>query len=380
MVLFVGFTVFFVSTLNGMALNDVSFDNEVVNIGERFENHGFNCVRNKTYWLFYSVTWNNTLANCSIIGNDSASISQLSRLHNKFKGRDTIVRHKLLRSHRKLRLKVTSEFESIQISWGGFLLDTLMNNHIYFEVYRPENASTFQNALINKGNGWRNDTQTFVAPRNGIYYFNVDFNIVKATKISQMSCLKTTQQYYCGTYFTYAYHDNIDTVSRGCLVKLNKNDNCIVFTDFTGAISLRGFLYSPVNITHAYWYVFYKYGDMTCSNLTSNATVLKTGSELTSTSHQISVNTSGYYYMELTATTGSNGGPIQLQLVKENQTSPIMELMFTYHEINVWITRSVSSIKHLQAGDVVTLSCVNSNINGLNGDGVAFLGLLLYPS
>ena len=83
--------------------------------------------------------------------------------------------------------------------------------------------------------------------------------------------------------------------------------------------------------------------------------------------------------MELTATTSEKGGPIQLQLFNASKQI-IMELVFTSTDDNKLITRSVSSIKDLQVGDKVTLECTNSSMNGINGDGVAFLGLLLYPS
>jgi hypothetical protein len=248
---------------------------------------------------------------------------------------------------------------------------------IAFEVYStaPTFTGTFENIVLNIGNGWSVAGQFFMAPVTGTYYFSYSSG---STGYVWLTIIVGSTQ-YCDNEI-YTYHGNgLDVASRGCLLALTAGSTAkmYVYTSaLNGMSTFRGFLYSPAQGDPVAWSV-HASGSFNIASgpVPFDTVVVNSGLVWQAASYTVSIPITGTYYIELVGQ--QNYGNIDMRLTQNGAT--VLSRLWTAYG-NRWVTRSRSILAVLSAGDTLVVNCVNCALTGDGHGGLSFQGILLFST
>ena len=155
-----------------------------------------------------------------------------------------------------------------QTSWSAFLLDNLVDPLIAFCVHPPAGLITAKNSTLefsvttfNIGNAWNNATNTFTAPRAGVYIFRVSFSVT-ATNSNGVKIIVKNTLYQRIFLFCTNHNGNMMTEKTFALL-LSVGDTIYLDAYYANnslysdnyVTSFAGFLYEPLNSHKVIWSV-----------------------------------------------------------------------------------------------------------------------------
>ena len=394
-------TSFFVQTKSSTPnMQSISFEHIFVNDGGGFNNASninFQSPRNGTYWFVYTVVWNGeTKAKIEMLGTSQHPPPQVERLHEIFFNYDVVSSssvHSLTQGH---NLSMFTSFpiqanDTTGSSWGAFILDILMSPLVLFEVtgltLQNTEHSKYDIVNFNVGYAWSKSRNVFVAKMEGIYYFSATILVSAIGHVKSYFIVNRTDS-YCIHLFL-AQVDGSDTVSRGCLLFLNKYDYVtlgLLISEMSNSVIegyFRGFLYSPHHGLQAAWSLHNDHDFSTSSNAIKFPRILLHLNVSWNSSEELIIVISGVYFIEIVGSSDSyatNQKSIDMCL-ELNRSAKLSVLYFASNVDGV--TRSRSLIIHLNIGDklrVISLGTQKFFMSGYNFQGVSFQGFLLYPA
>ena len=360
----------------------------------------FSCPQDGLYWLFYTFFINNdssNAANITVVGLSSKLTSGVYCTNDQYFSADVITRDHLRFLTKRQQLTISSGFpifgnETMESSWGGIRLDSLMSPLVAFEVSCASsgcNGNSFGNVILNIGNGWDTVKRRFVAPVSGIYYFSGSVGLSVGTVETRLTIGP------CETFANYNWleryvNDGRNIVTGSCLLNLNSSDVVIgtveinssidatIFDDFT----FRGFLYSPTGGGRISWYLSsYEIPFINGSGLLKSATYSYFDSVYWSElKNKINIGVSGNYFVDLSASSTSAENlrvglrAIDMRLLLNNSTVTL-RLYFARYNCN--IMRNRAAIVRFQEGDELSIDLQGNIFSHLSFN---FIGFLLYPN
>ena len=273
-----------------------------------------------------------------------------------------------------------------QTSWSAFLLDTIMSPVITFSAGLNGGTTmngivNYTNTLVNVGNAWNLTTDTFTAPRNGIYVFSVSCGVragetfkvyiyLNSFVIFQLSSLNSEQN---GT----------DVFSRTFAVSLSAGDtvhtylvNGNIFSSPAYQTSFAGFLYEPLNGRKVIWSVHQtnniniEYNPFPFDDVNVNI-----GNGWNSSNNSFVAPFAGVYQLHLTATSMASS-QIDFRLYWNNVA--YANIYSTTTKYNMPVTRSRAIMIDAAAGDTFFIATssstrLSSNLYRL----ISFTGFLI---
>ena len=239
---------------------------------------------------------------------------------------------------------------------------------------------------INIGNGWSQNTNSFIAPYDGVYYFSYSFGVPTSQELS--SSLNVTSligtRTVCRADVTH--NNGLDLASRGCLLFLAQGD-VVQWQQFNGSmdssyeeVSFRGFYYSPAQGGKSF-VAWSAHSDVSLMDITGDlhfTQIFVNLGQAWSFADNVTVNipVKGTYYIEMVGHTYI--GIIDMRLML-NGSSVVSRLLFLYRNA-LYVTRSRSILVNLNLGDKLTVQCNACYVNGNAESAVSFQGLLLFSN
>ena len=380
------------------------FDNVIINDGGGFDyisRVNFLSPQAGIYWFVYTVIWNGaTEANITMLGTNQTLSPQAVRLHKRFWNDDVLSSSSILTLTNGQNLSMFSVYHTKATtetgsSWGAFIIDSLMSPLVLFEVIglrlNAVSKATYTIISVDEGNGWSYNDNNFVAKTTGVYYFSATIFINTLKKMQ--AYFSVNNSYFCTlVYFDTAFYEYIDTVSRGCLLSLQKNDKVTLTIDkrnydaVKGAY-LRGFFYSPRHDIKIAWSLHNDQNVSSFQNTTvefNRVLLSPNNATWNSDSKILTISISGVYFIEIVGSSNNYSSfweknSIDMCLLL-NSSSYLSILNFKSNAQG--ITRSRSVIVHLGIGDrvsVISLGDRTVHMSGYYYQGLSFQGFLLYP-
>ena len=364
----------------------------------------FLCPQSGIYWFMYTVVLpGKTKANITMLGTNRTLPPQTVRQHENFPDDDVLSSSSILNLTRGQNLSMISEYPTkgtteTGSSWGAFVIDSLMSPLVLFEVAGLNSLSKCSYEIINfnMGNGWVNKENKFIANTEGVYYFSA--TIVVDIRQNIQAYFAVNNANFCTLVFfatknTYHEYNYIDTVSRGCLLYLQKNDKvAIIFNeiknDAVKETYFRGFLYAPRHGIKISWSLHNNQTNVYSSQNTpiEFKKILFKPNNASWNSHKkiLTIATPGVYFLEIVGSSNNystRGWKNSIDMcLSLNSYDYLSILKFTWDAKGV--TRSRSVIAHLGKGDkvsVISLGKKTVYMSGHNNQGISFQGFLLYP-
>ena len=295
-----------------------------------------------------------------------------------------------------------------ETAWLWFRLDTVMQQLVAFCVVKIAAQSisvagghpvqmTYDTVIVNEGNGWSINTNTFVAPKTG-YYF-ISFGVVALS--AKKSCLKlaltsdTSNNFESNCILETSVHNGSEIARAAVLLSLSANTaiSCYIFpyTEFnyngagsTSYVYMQGFLYNPSAGPKVAWSVVRKLGNFQgpLDPIQFDTIYVNEGNPWNNASNMITISSSGLYVIDLTTyLTGYTGnGNENLQVFMNN--NPVVVISLNSVGLNDGLTRSRSILIKLIIGDRLRVVAPTSGSYYLsNFAGVhVFTGFLLYST
>jgi hypothetical protein len=297
-------------------------------------------------------------------------------------------------------------------AWLWLRLDVAMQPLVAFYVTSSQSWTntnsnvTYDNVLVNEGQGWNSASNAFIAPYQGLYFFS--FGI--ATTSSNIACITLTLNsgYVCmrNCVNETTVHNGVEVSRAAVMLSLQQDDvisgkitpspislPLLDYGNEQGIMYLQGFLYAP-QFTSVAWSVsqkLYFVGPLDCVPF---ATVnVNVGNTWNSTMNTAFIRVSGIYLIDLTSYLCGNAssfysGNAELRVVRNfyinyNPNDFIMKLSLYASTWNDWcITRSRSTLVSLNRTHHLNVAALNFNTlyASFGIPHHAFTGFLLVPS
>lgn len=297
------------------------------------------------------------------------------------------------------------------ISWFGFRINNILGKQpVAFSVIncrlpkQPYDLIQFTDVIVNEGQGWNSSFNKFTAPVSGIYVFSFGFTNAMCDVRSSVCSLKTTIK--GNTYFlhqillrsrgsgsTLGYEH---TTSRTIVVELKRGvavsashvgcENGYQYT--SGAVSFKGFLYSPVaEHQTAAWSLSLTVNDYLENDLNANFSTdlqfavvqLSTNTLLSPLRNnmvkQVSIMNRGIYYVTVVTDVICSQSQFNTVALIVNEKSMFnISIPATKDEA---ITLERALMLHLNSGDCVTLRLLQSSLVQYVRPRIDFAGILV---
>ena len=291
-----------------------------------------------------------------------------------------------------------------ETAWIWLRLDTVMQQVVAFYVVKTSAEETLSDGLqltydqviINEGNGWNQSFNMFVAPVSGNYF--VSFGIASPSKTS--SCLKLVKNPSTTNIVSVkisciketSAHNGVEIARAAIMIYLNVNDSLASFVvtnsvfyngnGTSGYTYLQSFLYNPSNGSKIAWSVLRKMTDFfgPVDPMQFDFVQVNNGNPWKTSSYNVIIPKMGLYLVDLSTNLcgfyGSFNENVQVML----NNSSIIESKLNTTVLGDCITRSRAVMIQLYAGDVlrVRVPTNRSYYYSSNNGHHAFTGFLLY--
>ena len=210
------------------------------------------------YWMHVSITvpaYTPALVTLSGMPNYVTIVQN----HDGYIDSDTISRNNVIDLQAGTALSFLSEFSSESLHWTSFRLDNCFSPLFVFQVARSSSFTvsgqiTYDLVFTNVGSAWNMNTNTFIAPLNGQYFFSLSVGMISDEGFTLWFIVNgnVVQATQAGAAYLFSQGNDLHSVSK--LLSLNTGDIFLtqstfgsLYSDLTNLqISLAGFYYSPI--------------------------------------------------------------------------------------------------------------------------------------
>jgi hypothetical protein len=249
----------------------------------------------------------------------------------------------------------------LQISFGGFLLDSLMSPLVAFSVGQP--TTFFSPSLrpipmnvthVDTHNAWKVASSEYVTPVSGVYILSVTISTVNQTTGLASFFVNGTKQFFLHNMYDKS-HTAPDTMSSLIIYYLNAKDKVSLYLQSNNAVSsalFSGFRYSPsimpavafsvaMNVIAA----LNSLNTATGNPIPYNYTFVNIGNGWNPAAYSFVTPLDGVYYVQVAVNTG--GSPCQVNvLLNGNATVSV----FIRNNLSGYVS-SRALIMRLKTGD-----------------------------
>jgi hypothetical protein len=271
------------------------------------------------------------------------------------------------------RLYISSDYPlmsdgMMQTSWSGLRLDGLYSPLILFRAACTTTLQTIGDVtldkmLINVGGGWDACNSRFVAPRDGIYFFSWSSASVTNTIHVVNLYLNNSATLLIQLAISGGYYNGSDTATQSALLQLRAGDFVTLrsnmgslYSDVNYQTSFLGFLYEPIAGNKAAWtlgFIGQAYGPTT---IPFNSLLLLEGITWNSSTRQLTILTSGAYYLKLSGVSYPLEYRFRMGVIVNSQPEPLMSVMDEITSpirTQFYTVRTRALITRLQQGDTL---------------------------